>query len=352
MHPVAIFDLITFLGSLTALVLLASGWKLALRRDAKLLLVGLFALLMFYGLCLFLEWSGMTMALDTIEDLIGALLPMWFAFVFYAFLQEISGRDLRISEERLKSILDSVQTGIVVVDPETHTIVDVNPVAANMIGASREEILNRTCHKYICPAGRGECPITDLGQKVDMSERMLLRADGSSVPIIKTVVSVLLDGRPHLLESFLDITERKHTEDALRASEEEYRSLVESTEDSVYLVDADCTYLFMNEKHLSRFGLPEEEVLGSPYSNFHSEQETKEFFSRVTEVTETNRSLWHEFRSQRDGSYFLRTLSPVKGTDGETIAVTVVTKDSTERKRLEAQLQHVQRMEAIGTLAG
>ncbi|MBW1744469.1 MAG: response regulator, partial [Deltaproteobacteria bacterium] len=138
----------------------------------------------------------------------------------------------------------------------------------------------------------------------------------------------------------------------LRASEEEYRSLVESTEDSVYLVDADCTYVFVNEKHLSRFGLPEEEVLGSPYSELHSEQETKEFFSRVKEVTETNKSLWHEYRSQRDGSYFLRTLSPVKGTDGETIAVTVVSKDITERKRLEAQLQHVQRMEAIGTLAG
>ena len=50
MHPVALFDLVTFLCSFTALVLLFAGWKRALRRDAKLLLAGFFTLLMFYGL--------------------------------------------------------------------------------------------------------------------------------------------------------------------------------------------------------------------------------------------------------------------------------------------------------------
>jgi PAS domain S-box-containing protein len=262
MHPVAIFDLVTFLGSLTALALLLKGWKKALRRDAKLLLAGLFSFLMCYSACLFLEWAGITKALDTMEDFIGALLPMWSGFVFYAFLQEIAGRDLRLSEDRLRSILDSVQTGVVLIDPETHTIVDVNPVAANMIGAPIEQIVNKVCHKYICPAEQGECPITDLGQKLDKSERLLVTVNDTTVPILKTVVSVSLGGREHLLESFLDITERKRAEDALRASEEEYRSLVESTEDSVYLVDSHCVYLFMNEKHLSRFGLPENRVIG------------------------------------------------------------------------------------------
>jgi PAS domain-containing protein len=106
---------------------------------------------------------------------------------------------------------------------------------------------------------------------VEKSEQVLLTADGTAVLIFKTAVPVWLGGRENLLERFLDITELEQAEDALRASEEEYRSLVESTEDSVYLVDSDCKYLFMNEKHRSRFGLPQEEVVGSPYSRFHSE---------------------------------------------------------------------------------
>jgi len=149
-----------------------------------------------------------------------------------------------------------------------------------------------------------------------------------------------------------EVAERKRGEEALRASEEKYRSLVESTEDSVYLVDNDCNYLFMNEKNLSRFGLTEGEVIGKAYADFHSEEESRVFIEKVKKVVETGKSHWYEYRSERDGGYFLRTLSPVKGKDGNVMAVTVVSKDVTERKRLETQLQHAQRMEAIGTLAG
>jgi PAS domain S-box-containing protein len=149
-----------------------------------------------------------------------------------------------------------------------------------------------------------------------------------------------------------EIAERKRGANALRASEEKYRSLVESTEDSVYLTDSYCTYLFMNEKHLSRFGLPKDEVIGKSYGDFHSQEDTKGFAEKVNKVVKTGRSLWHEHRSQRDGRHFLRTLSPVKGPEGKTTAVTVVSKEITELKHLETQLQHAQRMKAIGTLAG
>ncbi|MCL0097374.1 PAS domain S-box protein, partial [Dehalococcoidia bacterium] len=62
-----------------------------------------------------------------------------------------------------------------------------------------------------------------------------------------------------------DITIRERAEEALRESEEKYRSLVESTEDSIYLVDRDCRYLFVNNTHLSRIGLSMEEIRGRRY---------------------------------------------------------------------------------------
>ena len=120
---------------------------------------------------------------------------------------------LRENEVRLKAVLDTVQAGIVVIDPENHTIVGVNAAAGKMFGAPREQILGSVCHKYICPAEKGECPITDLEQDLDNAERELLTANGRRVPILKTVVSVSLAGRKHLLESFLDITERKRAEE-------------------------------------------------------------------------------------------------------------------------------------------
>jgi PAS domain S-box-containing protein len=116
------------------------------------------------------------------------------------------------SEARLQTILDSVRAGILVIDAETHVLVDANPAALQMIGVTKEQVVGRVCHQYVCLAEKGRCPITDLGQRVDNAERVLLKADGQRVPVFKSVTPIILNGRPHLLEHFVDITERKQSE--------------------------------------------------------------------------------------------------------------------------------------------
>lgn len=135
---------------------------------------------------------------------------------------------LRESESRLRVIMESVQTGIVIIDPLAHKIVEVNAAAASMIGAPKEEIIGSACHRFICPADVGKCPITDLHQTVDHSERVLLTTAGARRPVIKSVTTVMLGGKEHLLESFVDITERKRMEEQLSASLAEKEMLVQS----------------------------------------------------------------------------------------------------------------------------
>jgi len=126
---------------------------------------------------------------------------------------------LQESEIRLKTVLDTVQAGIVVVDPETHAIVGVNAAAGKMFGAPREKILGRVCYECFCTAEKGKCPVTDLGESLENAEQEMVTAKGKRVPILKTVVSVILNSREHLLESFLDITRRKRAQEALWESE-------------------------------------------------------------------------------------------------------------------------------------
>jgi len=135
---------------------------------------------------------------------------------------------LQESEIRLKTILDSVQVGIIIVDAETRTIVDANPAMLRMIGVARDEVIGSVCHRFICPTEKNRCPICDLGRSIDNSERVLLTVQGEAVPIIKNVVVVTLNGRKHLVESFVNITKRKQAEEALRRLNEELEQRVEA----------------------------------------------------------------------------------------------------------------------------
>ncbi len=118
-----------------------------------------------------------------------------------------------MEKDELQAIFEKIQTGVVIIDPETHTILDINPIAVSLIGREKEEIVGHICHQFICPAERGMCPITDLGQVIDNSERTLIVMDGTRTPILKTATGARLGKRDVLIESFVDIRDRKSAED-------------------------------------------------------------------------------------------------------------------------------------------
>jgi diguanylate cyclase (GGDEF)-like protein/PAS domain S-box-containing protein len=132
-------------------------------------------------------------------------------------------------------------------------------------------------------------------------------------------------------------THRQNAEQTLVDSEEKYRSLVESTDDSIYLVDNEHRYLFMNKKHIMRLGIPGEEYEGRSYSDFHTPDETRFFMDKIDRVFEVGESSQSEYQSKRDGRHFFQTFSPVLAIDGSVAWVTIVSKDVTRLKELEDQ---------------
>lgn len=122
----------------------------------------------------------------------------------------------RERETWARTILDTAQAGIVLIDAETHRILDANPNALELIDLPRDSVIGAVCHRYICPAEEGNCPVTDGGQNVDTSDRILLTGSGKIIPVLKTVVPVFLGGKKILVESFVDISELKRAEAAIQ----------------------------------------------------------------------------------------------------------------------------------------
>ena len=121
--------------------------------------------------------------------------------------------------DRFKVVWENVESGIMLVDAETRAVVDINPVAVQMFGGDKTDLVGNQCHKIVCQTKKNACPIMDLNQVVDRSERTFIKADGTTIPIIKSVAKIIYNGRLMLLESFTDITNLKEAENKLRQME-------------------------------------------------------------------------------------------------------------------------------------
>ncbi|KPJ69377.1 MAG: hypothetical protein AMJ45_00495 [Syntrophobacter sp. DG_60] len=254
---------------------------------------------------------------------------------------------LQRSEEKYRSLLSNVKLGIFRSTPgPTGRFLEVNPAMEEITGYSRKELFSMNVSDlYMRPEER-EAVLEEMAAAVGKATKELnfRKKDGTEIVISDTKVAVRDNtGKILYFDGIIeDITERKRAEKALRESEGKYRSLVESTKDSIYLVDRNCKYLFMNNEHLSRLGLDLQmsQVIGRTYGEFHSPEETEEFAKKIKEVLKAGKSLWYEYRSERDNRYFIRTLSPVKDSKTRMLtAVTVISKDITERKRAEEALK-------------
>jgi PAS domain S-box-containing protein len=258
-----------------------------------------------------------------------------------AIQKDIAEIALRESEERFRTILHSMQFGIIVIDAHTHTILDANQKSLDMIGGTKETVVGSVCHSFICPAELGRCPITDLAQIIDSSERILITTRGEKIPILKSVVPTILGGKKVLIESFIDITEQKRAEATLRESEERYRTLAEASPDQIFIVGRDDTMKYVNTAVLKMFRLPYDKVVGTPRKNLFPPDIADAQGTLLKKVFETGEHVQTEekihFGTQE---FWIDTSSvPLKDKTGNVTAVLGIARDITERKRIEEALR-------------
>jgi PAS domain S-box-containing protein len=139
-------------------------------------------------------------------------------------------------EEYFRTVMNSIQAGIAIVDTETFTIVDANPAAAEILRVPREKLIGSSCKDYICKKDCDRCPVIQEKMVVANKEVEMNAGGGTTIPVLKTVTEVMFRGKKHLLETFIDITERKKNEEALRTSEVRYKAIFESSHDAIMLL--------------------------------------------------------------------------------------------------------------------
>jgi PAS domain S-box-containing protein len=306
-----------------------------------------------------------------------------------AIRRRTAERELAESRDYLGQVFSNVKAGIFVIDAKTHRIADINPVATALIGVKKEKIVGKTCHTFICTAEEGKCPLTDLGQSVEDAERILVAADGRQIPVIKYVTRITLNGRPCLLETFIDNTRRKEAEQKLQAayrelsdsqteieaayaevasSGEQLQVLIDSVSDAVFLM-SDGKFVRCNRRTLEIFGCKDtSEILGHTPADFSPRYQSDgtlsaELIARYVRTAQGGAPLSFEWiHLRRNGMPFSAevSLSPVE-IRGKMYIRSIV-RDLSDRKNAEhaaalatrklAMMQTFTRHESATTIAG
>jgi PAS domain S-box-containing protein len=190
---------------------------------------------------------------------------------------------LRESECYYRELIDSAADAIFVYDVPDGNIIDCNRRACEALGYSREEML-RLSVKYIDTSFSPERDVVAWKElKPGMSATLSgfhKRKDQSVFPVEVNIVAITRAGRNMIAAVARDITDRKRVEEAMRESEEWYRTLFVEALDGICLADAKTGLIIdCNQALATLVGRDRAELIGKSHAILHPPTEVKEQFS-------------------------------------------------------------------------
>ena len=257
---------------------------------------------------------------------------------------------LQESEARFRTIADNSLFGIALVDESG--LVYINDRVLAITGYPAEHFTGTgEVFDMLLPEYRGFFGETlqklVAGEKVaDFEYVKMFRRSGEVADLMATIKMVNIAGKPTLLTTILDITEQKKTEEALRESEERYRTLLRTSPDAVGVIDREGRLTYVSDYASELFGYKREELLGSSAFNLVHPQDLDMLQRTIDEVFagRTVRNMQHRTRRQDGSDVFVETsVTAVTDGEGNATLATVVTRDITDRRKMERELRESER---------
>jgi PAS domain S-box-containing protein len=261
-----------------------------------------------------------------------------------------SERALRAAEQRYRDMFEHSPTGITQVELDG-TPLTVNPAWASLMGYdSPEQFITEVASMtelYVDPADREAMTRNALEHGTAMGlEVRLRRRDGTTIWIAMDTRNITnADGEVVARQGTgVDITARKRAEEALRESEQRFRLLAENSTDVINRISPDGTWRYVSPACRSLYGYDPEEIIGrSGWWKIHPEDEAAVRDDAAAFMAGSDETATHEFRVRRkDGSYVWVESKARRLRDpdsGETLEFQSATRDITERKAAEAQIE-------------
>ncbi len=268
---------------------------------------------------------------------------------------------LRESESRFRSAFDHAAIGMAITRADGRWL-KVNRSFATALGYTQDELLALTFQQVTHP--------DDVAQNVDFARRAIagemqryqmdkryLHKQGHNVWMALNVVVVRdADGAPpYFLAQMQDINEHRAAAAALADSEAQFRSLSASSPVGIFRSDTQGGITYANPRVLQIFGMSEQEGLGHGWLARIHPDDVGDVTAGWAAALGAEREYAHEYRLRMDEGatqWVHCRAAPLRDASGAMVGTVGTVEDISERRLLESQLRHAQKMEAVGRLAG
>ena len=250
---------------------------------------------------------------------------------------------LESSERRYRFLYKHAQLANVIISPDGH-IQDVNEYALQSLGYPQAEVLNKVFTSFVVSSHRKTVAKwfdkIKRGQPAPSIDIPVLAKDRTQHTLMTTAANEMLheNGQPvGFLFSALDITKRKQAEEALRQSEQLYRSMAANLPNAgVFILDRELRYILAEGGALGQAGFRPEDLEGKTLWEGLDKSTAENYEPRFRQVLDGKT---FEYEHQSHGRLYKSYGVPIRDSQGKVIYVLAMSHDITEQKHTEKALR-------------